>query len=345
MYKEMLNKKLNMPNLVDAPAIQQPNIFPIEWETETKELQDLYEKAKKEQWNASDINWNSLQAKDFDDIQKIAISYWLSVLATFERATPVFAKALIKAYETHAEQPVKFLFSTLVFDEGRHEECCMRCIDKLCPLFPWKWKPRNTFEENVLKAINWIYYNGSRYWRAFSQAADVKYNLSVLFTSFMMAESGATTIFRSMAERAKHPVFRDVFISIHRDEARHLAFTWYLLKKRLPSASIEEKTFITKQLRAGFVFLSPILFEPISEFWKLPEGFLEIHRKMEEIARDAGLGVLTIEEKTKIWGNAIRAVKARIKQFNIPFPDMPEIGIYGEEEVEIKEEDIAFMGL
>lgn len=341
----MNNKHLQLPNISDPPQIQQPNIFPVEWEVETKELQELYEKAKKEQWNPSDINWSSLQEKDFDHIQKIAISYWFSVLATFERATPVFAKALIKAYETHAEQPVKFLFSTLVFDEGRHEECCMRCVDRLCPFFPWKWKPKTTFEENILKAINWIYYNGSRYWRAFSQAADVKYNLNVLFSSFMMAETGATTIFRSIAERATHPVFREVFINIHKDEARHLAFTWYLLKERLPAASLEEKAQITKQLRAGFVFLSPILFEPISEFWKLPDGFLDIHRKMEEIARDAGLGVLTHEEKKKIWGDAVRSVKARIKQFNVSFPDMPEIGIYGEEEVQIKEEDIAFMGL
>jgi len=221
----------------------------------------------------------------------------------------------------------------------------MRCINRLCPYWPWKWKPRNDFEEKVLKAINWIYYNGSRYWTAFVKAAEVKYPLHILFTSFMMAETGATTIFKSMAERAKHPVFRDVFINIHRDEARHLAFTWYMLKKKLPYADEEDKKFITKQLRAGFVFLSPILFEPISEFWKLPEGFLDIHRKMEEIARDAGLGVLSFEEKRVIWGNAVRTVRARIKQYGIQFPDMPEIGIYGEEPVEIKEEDIAFMGL
>jgi hypothetical protein len=66
---------------------------------------------------------------------------------------------------------------------------------------------------------------------------------------------------------------------------------------------------------------------------------------MEEIARDAGLGVLTFEEKSRIWGNAVRTVKARIKQYDIQFPDMPEIGIYGEQAVEVKEEDIAFLGL
>jgi len=340
-----MDTKIIEKNLENPPPIQQPNVFPVEWEVETPELVELYEKAKKEQWNASLINWKSLNPKDFDEVQKIAICYWFAILATFERATPVFAKALIKAYETHAEQPVKFLFSTLVIDEARHEECCMRCINSLCPLWPWKWKPRNSFEETVLKAVNWIYYNGSRYWLAFIKAADVKYPLHVLFTSFMMAETGATTIFKSMAERAKNEVFKEVFINIHKDEARHLAFTWYMLKKKLPNLSEEEKKFITKQLRAGFVFLSPILFEPISEFWKLPEGFIDIHRKLEEIARDAGLGVLTFEEKKKIWGNAIRTVKARLQQYDIEFPDMPEIDIYGSERVEIKEEDIAFLGL
>lgn len=331
--------------LDEAPKIDGPNIFPVEWEIETPELLDLYEKAKKEQWNASDLPWNSLDPRDFDEKQKIAISYWFSVLATFERATPVFAKALIKSYEAHAEQPVKFLFASLVFDEGRHEECCMRCVNKLCPFWPWKWKARNSFEEEALKAVNWIYFNGSRYWRAFVKAADEKYSLPILFTSFMMAETGATTIFKSMAERAKHNVFRDVFLNIHKDEARHLAFTWYMLKKKLPNLSYEEKKFITKQLRAGFVFLSPILLEPISEFWKLPENFLDIHRELEDIARDAGLGVLSLEEKNRIWGNAIKTVKARLSQYDIEFPDMPEIGVYGGEKVEIKEEDVAFIGL
>jgi len=336
----MLSKEIENP-----PKIEGQNIFPVEWEVETPELVDLYERAKKEIWNASTLPWNSLNPKDFDEEQKIAISYWFSVLATFERATPVFAKALIKAYETHAEQPVKFLFASLVGDEARHEECCMRCVNQLCPLWPWKWKARNKFEEEALKAVNWIYYNGSRYWRAFVKAADEKYSLPILFTSFMMAETGATTIFKSMAERAKHETFREIFLNIHRDEARHLAFTWYMLKKKLPFVTEEEKKQITKQLRAGFVFLSPILLEPISEFWKLPPSFLEWHRKLEDIARDAGLGVLTIEEKIKIWGNAVKTVAARLKQYDIEIPNMPEIGIYSGEDVKITEEDVALIGL
>lgn len=331
--------------LINPPSIEQPNVFPVEWEVDTPELQDLYERAKKEQWNATNLAWSSLDPRDFDEKEKIAISYWFSVLATFERATPVFAKALIKAYETHAEQPVKFLFASLVIDEARHEECCMKCVNQLCPFWPWKWKPRNSFEEEALKAVNWIYYNGSRYWRAFIKAADEKYSLPILFTSFMMAETGATTIFKSMAERAKHETFREIFLNIHRDEARHLAFTWYMLKKKLPTISEEEKKLITKQLRAGFVFLSPILLEPISEFWKLPEGFLDWHRNLEEIARDAGLGVLTLEEKKKIWGNAVRTVAARLKQYGIEVPAMPEIGIYTGQEIQIKEEDVALIGL
>jgi hypothetical protein len=43
----MNNKHLQLPNISDPPQIQQPNIFPVEWEVETKELQELYEKAKK----------------------------------------------------------------------------------------------------------------------------------------------------------------------------------------------------------------------------------------------------------------------------------------------------------
>ncbi|HKW05665.1 MAG TPA: hypothetical protein VJN71_10230, partial [Nitrososphaerales archaeon] len=48
-------------------------------------------------------------------------------------------------------------------------------------------------------------------------------------------------------------------------------------------------------------------------------------------ARDAGLGVLSLEEKTTCWRNAILEVKRRMDDFGIEFPALPEIGISGKQ--------------
>ena len=37
--------------LVEAPAVAQPNIFPIEWRCETPKLAEIYERAKREGFN------------------------------------------------------------------------------------------------------------------------------------------------------------------------------------------------------------------------------------------------------------------------------------------------------
>jgi len=83
-------------------------------------------------------------------------------------------------------------------------------------------------------------------------------------------------------------LFQKGFRNVGRDEARHMAITLHLFEKEAPRLSEEDKELVTKQLRAGFVFLSMILYEPPEQFWQLPPDFLPVHRELEQIARDAG---------------------------------------------------------
>ena len=104
--------------------------------------------------------------------------------------------------------------------------------------------------------------------------------------------------------------------------------------------SDEDKALITKQLRAGFVFLSMILYEPPDEFWKLPPEFLNVHRELEQLARQAGLGVATLDVKREVWRQAMFKVKAVVERYGIEFPAMPEVGITGREVTDIDFDDI-----
>src|SRR5579884_2083250 len=117
----------NLDYSKDPPKIELPNIYPVEWTVEDQRLYDLFERAKREVWNPSSIPWDTLNPKDYDDRQKTAMAYWWALLSNFENSgPPVFAKAMIHTFEIHEEDPVKKMFASIVMDECRHDECCMR---------------------------------------------------------------------------------------------------------------------------------------------------------------------------------------------------------------------------
>jgi len=324
------------------PALQipQPNIFPIEWRMETPRLAEIYERAKREGFNPSAIVWSRLQPGAWSDDERIAIMYWWALLSNFDASgPPVFAKATIRAFETHEEDPVRKCFFSITRDEVSHEECCQRVIQRLVPDGPLNFEPETELAQVARNNIGWLYHNGGRYWNGFCQALE-RYPLAVLFTSFMMGEVASSTLFHSMANATAHPVFRDAFTRIGRDEARHLQICVTLLEKAWPGLTDQSREFVTRQLRAGFVFLSMILWEPPNQFWELPDYFLPNHRVLLKIARRAGLGVLSFEEQAGNWRIAIARVRRFVERWNIDFPAIPELQIDGIDVGDITAEDI-----
>jgi len=324
-------------NWDEPPEIELPNIFPIEWHSETPEFVELYEKARREYWNPAELPWDSFDPESFNRQQRVAIAYWFSVLANFDASGPAaFARALLHSYECHEEDPLRKCLFTITRDEVNHEEFCQRCLTTLLPGGPIDWQPRDELERGALRNIKWIYHNGGRYWRAYMHAYG-KYSLPVMFASFYMGELAATTLFSYMSKDAKHPIFQEGFRNIARDEARHTAITLNLLRKFFPLMREDEKPLITRQLRAGFIFLSLILYEAPDEFWELPPDFRQVHARLEDIAREAGLGVATLDVKREAWRQAMFKVKKNVEEYGVEFPAMPEVGISGHEIVKADE--------
>ncbi|WP_236009315.1 hypothetical protein [Actinomadura physcomitrii] len=126
-----------------------------------------------------------------------------------------------------------------------------------------------------------------------------------------------------------------MFKRIGRDESRHLQICMTILENEWPGLTEDVKGQITKQLRAGFVFLPMILWEPPEGFWDLPPYFLHNHRVLMDHARDAGLGVLPFEEQAENWRVAIARVRAIVERWGIAFPAIPGVDVTG-----IEAEDI-----
>jgi hypothetical protein len=322
------------------PPIEQPNIFPLEWPTVTEPLAALYEKAKRQAWNPSDLPWDKLDPDQFTPEERIGMMYWYATLAVFDGSGPaVFSKAMIRSYEVHSEDPIRKCLFTVARDEVNHEECCQRAMERLVPGAPLRFRVRTTLERAALNNIEWLYHNGGRYWHGYSQALD-KYPLSVLFTSFLLGEVAASTLFYGMSNHTAFPVFKQVFTKVGQDESRHLAICLKMLENDWPGLKPDDKDLITKQLRAGFIFLSMILWKPPNMFWELPAHFLPNHRTLMDLAREAGLGVLSYDEQAENWRLAIAKVKRVVEDWGIKFPAIPELDIEGADVGDITAADI-----
>jgi len=313
----------------EPPPFPEDNIFPLDWRVETPKLMKLYESARKQSWTPAELDWDGLDPDSFTLDQRYAIAYWFGLLAVFDSSGPaVFARAMIRTFEKHEEDPVRKCFFLITRDEVNHDEVCQRVIEKMTPGGPLGYEPETTLGKLAQNNVKWYFHNGVRYWEGYKKGIN-KYPLQILFTSFLMGEIASSTLFQQMHQRTTIPTLKDAFRRVGQDEARHLRICLTLLENILPKATDEQKETITKQIRAGFVFLSGILYEPPEQFWELPETWRPAHRHIEAVAREAGLGILSLEEREENWRTAMLRLKGLVDPHGIEFPAIPEIGIDG----------------
>jgi hypothetical protein len=325
----------------EPPEIAQPNVFPLSWESRTAKLEEIWAASQREYWDPAKLPWDTFHPEQYSWEEREAIAYWWSLLSVFDAsAPPVFAEAMIKTYEVHEEDPVRRCFFSVTRDEQNHEQMCGLAITKL---LDWPdaitYEPKTELGELLQRNAKWLYWNGARYWEGYKTAVP-KYSLAVLFSSFLMGEIAAATIFHQMAAGAKEPVFQQAFKNIGRDEGRHMAICMTLMQRDYPKLAVEDRSVITKQIRAGYLFLSAVLFEPPEDFWDLPSDFIEVQRRAEAVARGAGFFIPEYEAKKENWRSAIINLKGVLDRYDIPFPAIPEVGISGEEISDIEMDDI-----
>ncbi len=327
----------------DRPKLPRPelNIFPGNWTVKTQQMLKAFELSFSQNWNPVAFPWDELDGKNFDPKPRIAQAYWMTKLALFEKSgIGAFGFGAVRAAELNLEDPTKKMLASITYDECRHDEVCRRACDKLCPNFPYAYKPQSDFEKSALRNIDALYAEGKRYWNGFVKAWDTL-SPEMIFAGFFFAEIGAETIFNSMRQTSKLEIYRQAFQNITRDETRHLVATMSLLRAMSEQFDEEQKMRITRQMKQGFIFLSPLLYKHRPDFWKLPADFDKVDQEMEEAAREAGLGALTLEEKVKFWRDAIEKKRREIEEMGIQLPAIPEIGIEGVDVQVKKNETIA----
>ncbi|MEO7030942.1 MAG: hypothetical protein ABI351_12210 [Herbaspirillum sp.] len=335
-HKEKLAHTMDYP-----PETPQPNIYPLSWHRNTSKLDEIWDASLREAWNPQELPWDTFDVSSYSWEEREAIAYWWTILSVFDAsAPPVFAEALIKTYEAHEEDGVRRCFFSVQRDEQNHEQMCGLAITKLLEHpDPLTYKPKTELGKKLQRNTAWLYHNGSRYWTGY-KAAVPKYSLAVLFSSFLMGEIAAATIFHQMAAGCTEPIFKEAFSKIGRDEGRHMAVCLALIERDYPTIKPEEYPTITKQIRAGYLFLSAVLFEPPADFWDLPSDFIEVQRQGEAVAREAGFMIPEYEKKKENWKAAMLNLKGVLDKYGIPFPAIPEVGITGQEVTDLDMNDI-----
>lgn len=335
-HKEKLAHKMHLP-----PPIEGANVYPLSWVAKTEKMEEIWQASQREYWDPQKLPWSTFDVTRYTWEERESIAYWWTLLSVFDAsAPPVFAAALIKTYEAHEEDPVRRCFFSVTRDEQNHEQLCGMVITKLLEHpDPLTYQPKTEMGKKAQRNTQWLYHNGARYWTGYKTAVP-KYSLAVLFSSFLMGEIAAATIFHQMAQGCSELVFKEAFKSIGRDEGRHMAICMSLMERDYPKLAIEDRAIITKQIRAGYLFLSAVLFEPPTDFWDLPEDFITVQRQLETISRDAGFFIPEYEAKKENWRNAILNLKGVLDKYDIPFPAIPEVGISGQEITDVDLDDI-----
>ena len=333
---EKLALKMDLP-----PPTEQPNVYPLSWHNHTKKLEEIWDAAQRENWDPKKLPWDTFDVERYTWEEREAIAYWWTILSVFDAsAPPVFAEALIKTYEVHEEDAVRRCFFSVTRDEQNHEQMCGLAITKLLGSpSPLEHEPKTEIGKLAKRNAQWLYYNGGRYWAGYKKAVP-KYSLAVLFSSFLMGEIAAATIFHQMAAGCKEPVFKEAFRNIGRDEGRHMAICMSVMERDYPKLAKEDAAIITKQIRAGYLFLSAVLFEPPTDFWDIPADFIDVQRKLEKVARDAGFHIPDYEAKKENWKRAMLNLKGVLDKYDIAFPAIPEVGISGQEVLDVDMEEI-----
>jgi ferritin-like protein len=218
-------------------------VFEFDYSVQAEDMRSLYEKAKRDQWNASrDIAWTAPPAADgrvlADELIDIygspiwerlgerervelnrRIAAWrLSVLVYGEQGALLACSQLVDIV-TGTDQ--KFFQATQVADEARHNEVLERYLEtRLDGLhYPMPENERQLFD-CILTDPRW-------------------YIKTIALQ--LVAETFAVAMFKMMGEAAVDPVLREVCRRILQDESRHMGFGMLALPAVVRDASDAER--------------------------------------------------------------------------------------------------------
>lgn len=220
-----------------------PAVFDNNLAVRDQEMRSLYEKAKRDQWNAStDINWerdynpeNGILPEGLIDIY--GTKYWermsraeqielnrhfsawrISQLMYGEQFAMLVCSQLVNILPTIDS---KFFMCTQVVDEARHSEVLSRYLhDKVGVTYPLTSSLKNLFDR-ILEMPQWY--------------------LKTVGTQ-LVAETLAVSLFRMFEQHSPDALISSICKRILADESRHMGFGMLSLPEQMTELSEKERS-------------------------------------------------------------------------------------------------------
>ncbi|MBC8292323.1 MAG: ferritin-like domain-containing protein [Proteobacteria bacterium] len=233
-------------------------LWKFDYEPHIKALRDLYEKAKKEQWNAaSDIPWQletnpadvgviagpggdpldgcnfmaELSDEQRSELDKRRSAWTLSQMLHGEQGAMLCCGQLVEAVP---DMDGKLYASTQVIDEARHVEVFHRYITRLDQVYP--------LMPSLKQLLNAVL--GAEMWQKKCIGMQV------------IAESLAMGSFKMMKKATNDEVLKQVVELTAQDEARHVSFGLIYMKDELPRMAEDERDEVEDFALAGVSMLA-----------------------------------------------------------------------------------------
>ena len=230
---------------MDRRVIPSPmdTVFEYDYSVKAEDMRSLYEKAKRDQWNAArdiawdtpgtddgrvladeliDIHgsvlWEKLSERDRVELNRRITAWRLSVLVYGEQGALLACSQLVDVVTGTDE---KFFQATQVVDEARHNEVLERYIQHRLGGLHYPM-PEN---EKVLFDVI---------------LGDSRWYIKTIALQ-LVAETFAVAMFKMMGEAAQDPLLRQVCDRILQDESRHMGFGMLALPKVVDEASQTER--------------------------------------------------------------------------------------------------------
>lgn len=228
------------PRVIESPL---RTIFEFDYSVRAEDMRSLYEKAKRDQWNASrDIAWDTpepddgrvlsdelvdgfgsplwerLSERDRVELNRRMTAWRLSVLVYGEQGALLACSQLV---DIVAGTDEKFFQATQVVDEARHNEVLERYLQvRLGGLhYPMPANERLLFDVIL---------------------GDPRWYIKTIALQ-LVAETFAVSLFRMMAEAARDPLLSQICRRILQDESRHMGFGMLALPAIVRHASERER--------------------------------------------------------------------------------------------------------
>jgi hypothetical protein len=219
-----------------------PAVFTHDLEVKDQDMRGLYEKAKRDQWNASrDIEWS----QELNPNSGILPDGLIDIYGTkyWERLSPAQRTELNRHFSAwrisqlmYGEEfamlvcsqlvnilpniDAKFFMSTQVVDEARHSEVLTRyLLEKVGVTYPLTSSLRNLFGR-ILEMPQWY--------------------LKTVGTQ-LVAETLAVSLFRMLEQHSQDPLISSICKRILADESRHMGFGMLSLPDQVGELSEPER--------------------------------------------------------------------------------------------------------